>query len=222
MAGADGWIQRAGALKSGPGALYPASVFAPTLKRVSQKHGAKVCQKCAGALKPFNRTRVRVSFDEWTSVPLNSEPSTGTLLPVRFERRVYFVSYGGEAFPTLIMVLRGYGVMVDLVGDTDINRLTSTTFKAVLDAPFSSFKLTLPEGPYSALAANGNLCQQNLVMSTDFVAQNGATLDQSTHIEVRGYTKLKLHKQIFWAAVGVCQGRQGSGRVGRGRVPRKN
>jgi len=50
----------------------------------------------------------------------------------------------------------------------------------------ASLELKLPEGPYSALAANENLCQSKLVMPTQFVAQNGATLDQSTHIEVEG------------------------------------
>jgi hypothetical protein len=58
------------------------------------------------------------------------------------------------------MVLQGYGVTIDLVGATFISKsgITSTTFKTVPDQPFSSFELTLPEGPYSALAANGNLC----------------------------------------------------------------
>jgi hypothetical protein len=146
------------------------------------------------------------------------------VLPVRLEGRVYFVSHGGEAFPTRIMVLQGYGVEIDLHGETFISHtgMTSSTFAHVPDAPVSSFELNLPQGKYSALAANGNLCQQKLVMPTEFVAQNGATLNQDTHIEVTGHTKLKLRKQIFQAAVGVCQGRQGSGRVGRGRVARKN
>jgi hypothetical protein len=112
------------------------------------------------------------------------------LIPVPLEGPVYFVSHGGEAFPSLEIVLQGYGVKVILVGTTFISKagITSTTFKTVPDAPFSTFELTLPEGPYSALAANGNLCavKGGLKMPTDFVAQNGATLDQDTHIEVEG------------------------------------
>jgi hypothetical protein len=82
------------------------------------------------------------------------------LLPVPLEGPTYFVSNGGEAFPNLIMVLQGYGITIDLVGDTFISKagITSTTFKAVPDQPVSSFELTLGEGPYSALTANANLC----------------------------------------------------------------
>jgi len=73
---------------------------------------------------------------------------------------VYFVSNGGEAFPNLVMVLQGYGVTIDLIGDTLIkNGVTSTTFNQVPDNPLTSFEINLPEGPYSALAANGNLCK---------------------------------------------------------------
>jgi hypothetical protein len=82
------------------------------------------------------------------------------VLPVPLEGPAYFVSNGGEAFPNLIMVLQGYGVTVELVGDTFINKagITSSTFKSTPDVPFSSFELNLPQGPYSALAANANLC----------------------------------------------------------------
>ena len=82
------------------------------------------------------------------------------ILPVPLEGPAYFVSHGNEAFPQLILVLQGYGITIDLVGDTFISKagITSSTFAHVPDAPVSSFELTLPQGKYSALTANANLC----------------------------------------------------------------
>lgn len=117
------------------------------------------------------------------------------LLPVQLEGPVYFVSHGGEAFPSLIVVLQGDNVRVDLTGTTFINKagITSSTFKTVPDVPVNTFELYLPEGKYSALAANGNLCnsQSKLKMPTEFVAQNGAVMKQSTKITVTGCGKIK-------------------------------
>jgi hypothetical protein len=146
------------------------------------------------------------------------------ILPVPLEGPAYFVSHGGEAFPSLIVVLQGDGVTLDLVGSTFISKagITSSTFKTVPDAPVGSFELTLPQGPFSALAANGNLCAPtrtvlvkkkvtvkvkgrkrtvtrkvakklagSLVMPTEFVAQNGAQIHQSTPISVTGCSKAK-------------------------------
>jgi hypothetical protein len=110
------------------------------------------------------------------------------VLPVPLEGPAYFVSHGGEAFPSLIFVLQGYGTTVDLVGTTFISKagITSSTFKTVPDVPVGTFELALPEGRYSALAANGNLCTSKLAMPTEFVGQNGAKINKSTHIEVEG------------------------------------
>lgn len=115
------------------------------------------------------------------------------VLPVPVAGPVYFVSHGGEAFPSLIIVLQGDGVRVDLTGATFISKagITSSTFKQVPDVPISSFELYLPEGKYSALAANGDLCKQSLVMPTKLVAQNGAVIQQSTRIAVPGCPKAK-------------------------------
>ncbi len=116
------------------------------------------------------------------------------LLPVPIEGPAYFVSNGGEAFPNLIMVLQGYGITIDLVGDTFISKagITSSTFKTVPDQPVSSFELVLPQGPYSALTANGNLCTSKLVMPTEFVGQNGGLLNQTTKVNVTGCPKTKV------------------------------
>ncbi len=142
------------------------------------------------------------------------------LLPVVLEGPAIFVSHGGEAFPSLEIVLQGDGVTVDLVGATFISKagITSTTFKTVPDDPFNTFELTLPEGPYSALAANGNLCAPTMTKTVkkkvtvkghkktetrevkqtepasiqipnEFVAQNGATVKQTTTIAVTGCPK---------------------------------
>ncbi len=143
------------------------------------------------------------------------------LIPVPLQGPAIFVSHGGEAFPSLTLVLQGYGITIDLVGTTDIkNGVTSTTFKTVPDQPFSSFELTLPEGPYSALTTAGNLCSltktvtvkkkvtvrvhgrrktitrgvkqtepATLAMPTEFVAQNGAEIHQTTPITVTGCAK---------------------------------
>jgi hypothetical protein len=115
------------------------------------------------------------------------------LIPVPLEGPAYFVSHGGEAFPSLIVVLQGYGITINLVGTTFISKagITSSTFKTVPDQPVTSFELTLPEGPFSALATNYHLCTQKLTMPTEFVAQNGAELRETTKISVTGCPKAK-------------------------------
>jgi hypothetical protein len=135
-------------------------------------------------------------------------------LPVPLMGPAIFVSHGGEAFPTLTMVLQGDGVTIDLVGSTFIDKrgITSTTFKTVPDAPFSTFELTLPQGPSSALAtnvpakANYSLCGQKLTMPTEFIAQNGAVINQTTPVAINGCAKKKslTRAQKLAAALRVC------------------
>src|SRR6185312_3245690 len=86
--------------------------------------------------------------------------ATTPVLPVPLEGPAYFVSHGGQEWPSLIIVLQGYGVTVHLVGATLINKagVTSSTFKTVPDVPVGSFELNLPAGTYSALTGLGNLC----------------------------------------------------------------
>ncbi len=119
------------------------------------------------------------------------------ILPVKLRGPVYFVSHGGAAFPNLVAVLQGYGVRVDLVGETFISKagITSSTFTNIPDVPVSTFELFLPQGNGSALAANGNLCKSKLLMPTLFVGQDGAQLKQNTPIKVTGCPKAKGSKR---------------------------
>ncbi len=119
------------------------------------------------------------------------------VLPVALSGPAIFVSHGGEAFPSLEVLLQGAGVRVDLTGSTFISKkgITSSTFKSVPDVPITSFELYLPGGPHSALAANGNLCKTKLAMPTAFVAQNGAEIHQSTPVSVTGCPKAKKAKR---------------------------
>ncbi len=118
--------------------------------------------------------------------------ATTPLLPGSLEGPAYFVSNGSAKFPELIVVLSGYqGVTVDLHGETFISKagITSSTFASVPDVPVGTFELTLPEGPNSALAANGDLCAASLAMPTEFLAQSGVVIHQSTAISVSGCKK---------------------------------
>lgn len=112
------------------------------------------------------------------------------ILPVPPSGPAYFVSRGGAKFPELIVVLQGYGVTVDLHGETFIEKgITSSTFSTVPDVPVGTFELFLPQGNYSALAANGNLCKRSLKMPTTFTAQNGVVIHRATKIAVSGCRK---------------------------------
>ena len=149
------------------------------------------------------------------------------ILPVTLEGPAYFVSHGGEAFPSLIMVLQGYGITIDLVGTTFISKagITSSTFATVPDQPLTSFELTLPQGKFSALAANGNLCKSKLAMPTAFVAQNGLEIHESTPIGVIGCpptrAKASTRAQKLAAALKACKKQPKGKRAACGAKARK-
>jgi hypothetical protein len=141
------------------------------------------------------------------------------ILPVPLSGPAYFVSHGGEAFPSLVIVLQGYGITVDLVGTTFISKagITSTTFKTVPDVPFSTFELTLPQGRYSALGANlpakanYSFCSQKLVMPTEMIAQ----------ITTRGCKAAPSKAQKLAAALKACKKKGKGKRAACARVARR-
>jgi hypothetical protein len=113
----------------------------------------------------------------------------------------YLVSHGGAAFPDVVIILQGQGIVFDLVGGIDIVKgITTSTFASVPDAPISSFELKLPEGPHSALTGNlpekakHSFCKTPLTIPTVIDAQNGARIAQNTKIAVTGCPKAKQAK----------------------------
>ncbi len=114
----------------------------------------------------------------------------------------YLVSHGGEAFPDLEIVLQGEGVVLRLDGQTSIKRgITSSTFKALPDAPISTFDLVLASGPHSALGsdlpakAKGSMCDQKLAMPVAITGQNGAVVKATTTIAVSGCPRHRRGRQ---------------------------
>jgi len=109
----------------------------------------------------------------------------------------YLVSHGGAAFPDLVLILQGQGITVELVGGTFVSKagITTSTFSSVPDVPISSFELSLPQGPHSALTENlpkktkGNFCSSKLLMPTVITAQNGLQIKQSTKVAITGCPK---------------------------------
>lgn len=121
--------------------------------------------------------------------PANSVIGTARVktpvLPDQLSGPAYYVSHGGAAFPDVDLVLKGDGVTVILVGNTNIKGgITTTNFASNPDVPFTGFELKLPSGPNSALTAIGNICKQSLVMPTTITAQNGKVFKQNTAISV--------------------------------------
>jgi hypothetical protein len=95
--------------------------------------------------------------------PILNVPLTGPAI---------LVSHAGAAFPDLDLILQGEGVVIRLVGNTDIKKgITYSKFETAPDAPVSSFELTLPRGPHSILGAyvptgGYSLCSLEKVVTT--------------------------------------------------------
>jgi hypothetical protein len=146
------------------------------------------------------------------------------VLAVPLAGPVYLVSYGGEKFPQLVMILQGEGVTLDVTGTVFVSKagITSVTLKAVPDAPFSSVEVKTPAGPFSILTANVpekkefSLCGQSLSMPTEIVGQNGAVVRQATKVTINGCaSKPPSRAQLLAKALAGCRKKpKGARRVG--------
>jgi hypothetical protein len=213
--------------------FHPSFVVS-TQAKTSKKQGASLLVKVGSSSGQANIAKAAVSLPKQlpsrlstiqqacpeavfnanpASCPAGSDIGTGTvrtpILANSLSGPVYLVSHGGAAFPDIVVILQGEGVTLDLVGSINIKgAVTSSTFATVPDAPVSSFQLSLPEGPHSALGtdipakAKGSLCGQSLVMPTTLTGQNGAVVRQSTKIAVTGCPKPKKKIKVKGKAKG--------------------
>ena len=156
-----------------------------TLPSIFASRATTVLDACAAATYDANPA----------SCPATSLVGTTTavspILPGALTGPVYIVSHGGAGLPTLEVTLNGDGVTIAISGTIGFSASgqTISTFASIPDVPISSFELSLPEGPHSAVAntsSTTNLCGQTLTMPTTLVAQDGATIDQTTPISIVG------------------------------------
>ena len=144
------------------------------------------------------------------------------VLPVPLQGPVYFVSHGGAKFPDAVLVLDGYGIHIELRGETNIkNGVTSATFRNTPDVPFDAIEVTIPSGPFSEFGSNlpakarGSFCGQKLVMPTLFKAQNGLEIRRNTKVAVTGCPKArKTRAQKLAAALRACKKKAKGKRAG--------
>jgi hypothetical protein len=205
------------------GTSLDAKIFYPTGPNANiARIKVELPKQLAARLKTLQKACIAAVFEaNPASCPAASvvgiARTTTPVLPGTLSGPVYFVSHGGEAFPDLDVVLQGDGVRADLVGSTFISKsnITSSTFKGIPDVPVSTFELYLPEGPDSALDANGDLCMSSLAMPTTFVAQNGAKIRQRTPISVSGCPKRR-------AKVKKKMGAGKAGRMAGSHLPRES
>jgi hypothetical protein len=126
--------------------------------------------------------------------PVLNSPLTGP---------AYLVSHGGAEFPDVEFVLQGEGITLVLDGKTDIKHgITYSKFESAPDAPFTLFETTLPAGPHGVLSPNVpekedfSLCKQTLAMPTTITAQDGAVIEEDTHVAVTGCTGVLPSKTV--------------------------
>jgi hypothetical protein len=115
----------------------------------------------------------------------------------------YFVSHGVVALPTLVMVLQGDGVTIDLEGQTSIRKgITSSTFRSLPDVPIDTLDLVFPTDPHSAFAVNlppktkRGLCSQKLNMPTAIVGQSGVQIKRTVRIGISGCPPTRLRPKV--------------------------
>jgi hypothetical protein len=165
-------------------------------------------------LKTFEENPFNCSKESMVGTATAATP----VLPNVMKGPAILVSHAGEEFPSLELVLEADGVRVIVEGKTHIkNGITTTNFAATPDVPVSSITVSLPLGPFSALAlerpGKTNLCTEKLVMPTTITGQNGVVVKQNTAIAPTECGVQILKQKVKGNAVEVTVETYAAGRV---------
>jgi hypothetical protein len=187
---------------------FAPKLAASTTSRVSRKNGASLTVTLTQPQGQANTKSVSVTLPKQLSarletVQLACPPATfeanpdscpagskvGTvaartpILDDPLSGPVLIVAHNG-ALPTLEALLRGSGITVDLSGTIGLGATLTSTFAAVPDVPITSFRLSLPTGPHSALASSADMCASPISIPATIVGQNGKKVVQQTPVSV--------------------------------------
>lgn len=196
-------------ITSTPGQANIAAVKLDLPKRMVPRLGTlqKACRAAAFEANPASCPAASVVGSATVLTPVVRQPLSGP---------VYVVSHGRTATPEIALVLRGEGVLVELVGQTSVKHgIASAAFHSLPDVPISELDLLLDAGRHSLLAANlparahASMCGQKLAMPVELTGQNGAVLKQTTRVAVSGCAKYKRHDRAERAHGGAPHKRHG-------------
>ena len=159
-------------LSANPGEANLAStaVTLPTSEIIDNAHIKNPC------------TKVQFAADKCPSSSIIGSAKAATpLLEKPLEGPVYLRSApeNKSGLPDIVAALNGQ-IDIDLDGKIEtINGRLRTSFRAVPDAPVSSFTLSLYGGSKGLLVNNTDICKVPLEASTQIVGQNGAIRSQN-------------------------------------------
>jgi hypothetical protein len=180
--------------RPGDASIGRAQVTLPPSEYLEQGHLNDVCPKSVwtqGAV-PGERCPAKSVYGHARAItPLLSEPLEGP---------VYLRTGYGTKLPEMVAALNGQEINIDVVGIIDavhkkgseVSRIR-TTFKAVPDAPVSSFVLSLKGAKKGLLVNSTNVCKGTHRAKANFTGQNGRVDKFAPKLIASGCKKHRRH-----------------------------
>jgi hypothetical protein len=162
---------------AGQANIKSVEVTLPTQLVSRQSTNQRACLPQVFAANPYSCPK-----ESWVGSARANTPT----LPGKLQGTAFLVARGGAEFPDLDLVMEANNVRAIVKGHTFIHKNRTTTFfEATPDVPVSSITVELPSKEFSAVAPNGDLCTNPLIMPTVITGQNGLQVKQETKLTVK-------------------------------------